>query len=89
LRSTLRSLVTFRYHNLIGSWRERVTYDVIFLRNVLIYFDVELKREILNQLKHHLNPGGILLLGSAETTANLDPDWQIRREGPCVYYSLD
>lgn len=49
--------------------------DVVFLRNVLIYFDVETKREILRRVHDVMAPDGYLLLGSSETTIDLDTHW--------------
>jgi chemotaxis protein methyltransferase CheR len=47
-------------------------FDVIFLRNVLIYFDVPTKTEIVKRVIRQLNPGGFLLSGHSESLANLD-----------------
>jgi chemotaxis protein methyltransferase CheR len=46
--------------------------DVVFMRNVLIYLDLETKKRILGQVARVLAPGGYLILGGAETTTNLD-----------------
>ncbi|MBF0689162.1 MAG: protein-glutamate O-methyltransferase CheR [Cellulomonas sp.] len=64
----LRSRVRFAHHNLLGAppaWR---TFDVVFLRNVLIYFDLATRVRVLDQVLRSLQPGGWLVLGSAETT---------------------
>ena len=89
IKDEIRDMVHFDYHNLIGSWESRGSYDLIMLRNVLIYFDVDLKINVLNRLKHHLKPGGVLLLGGSETTANLDDEWKMYNDGNTVYYSMD
>lgn len=88
LNEKIRNRVVFDYHNLIGNWEKLASYDLILLRNVLIYFDVELKKNVLNRLKLHLKPGGVLLLGGSETTANLDPDWEVCISQNTVYYRL-
>jgi chemotaxis protein methyltransferase CheR len=61
----------FRELNLIEPWGSMPRLDVVFLRNVLIYFDVETKRSILNNVTRVLQPWGYLFLGGAETTINL------------------
>jgi chemotaxis protein methyltransferase CheR len=69
---SLRRLVEFRELNLIGPWSHLPPLDVIFLRNVLIYFDTPTKKAILAKIHQLLARGGYLFLGGAETTLNLD-----------------
>jgi chemotaxis protein methyltransferase CheR len=56
------------------------------MRNVLIYFDVETKREVLDRVRRQLRRGGLLMLGTAETTLNLDERFQRQRTGRAVFY---
>ena len=68
----LRRRVDFKEMNLIKDWLLMPPLDIVFMRNVLIYFDVETKRVILGKIRAMLRPGGYLFLGGAETTLNLD-----------------
>jgi chemotaxis protein methyltransferase CheR len=59
--------------NLAGPWPGWLpTFDLVFIRNVLIYFDVPTKREILRKVRLHLAPEGTVFLGGAESTLNID-----------------
>ena len=68
----LRNLIKFQEMNLSGTWPIFPKFDIIFIRNVLIYFDVETKRQILGKARKLLNLDGYFFLGGAETTLNLD-----------------
>jgi chemotaxis protein methyltransferase CheR len=52
------------------------TADIVFLRNVLIYFDIPTKRTVLGHVRKVLRPGGFLVLGGAESTLSLDSAFQ-------------
>jgi chemotaxis protein methyltransferase CheR len=71
-RADLRKRFDFRELNLVQEWPWMPPLDVVFLRNVLIYFDIETKKSILAKVRRFLRPGGYLLLGGAETTLNID-----------------
>jgi chemotaxis protein methyltransferase CheR len=62
--------------NLAGSWPLFPTMDLVVLRNVMIYFDGETKKNILKKIRHILDPQGYLLLGGTETTINLDDQYE-------------
>lgn len=68
----LRERVRFEGANLMRELPDIGLFDVVFLRNVLIYFDSDAKREILLRVISHLKPDGLLFTGHAESVANLD-----------------
>jgi len=71
VRPDVQRFCEFRELNLIEPWGPLPAMDVVFLRNVLIYFDVDTKRSILSNVRKVLPPWGYLFLGGAETTINL------------------
>jgi chemotaxis protein methyltransferase CheR len=85
LSRLVRSMVTFRQLNLVERWTAVPPCDLVFMRNVLIYFDANTKRNILTRLRHVLAPDGFLVLGGAETT---DEAYAQVRVGAGVYYRL-
>lgn len=68
----LRKRCFFQQINLIKSLPDVGRFDVIFLRNVLIYFDNETKESIVNRLSHVLRPGGFLMIGHSESLKGLN-----------------
>ena len=75
IKDDVKKLVEYRQMNLAKPWPFMPVFDVVFIRNVMIYFDVESKRGILKRIRQCLQPQGYLFLGTAETTINLDPEW--------------
>lgn len=87
IKTDLRKLVDFREVNLVENWPTTLPpMDVIFLRNVLIYFSPETKMAILQKVRRLLRPDGCLFLGGAETTINLDPNFERLQAGKAFYY---
>lgn len=85
IRAEVKGMIQFRRINLIEPW-PLPEMDVIFLRNVLIYFGLETKREILGRVRRLLRPTGYLFLGGAETTLNLDPSFErVEFDGASCY----
>lgn len=72
----VRRLVTCRTLNLLESWSGIPPADIVFIRNVLIYFEPDLKKAIFAKLRKVLRPGGYLFLGGGESTLNLDPGYK-------------
>jgi len=88
IKDHIKSMIQFRPLNLIGPWSILPPLDLVFVRNVMIYFDVETKKTILKKLRATLLPHGTLFLGTAETTLNLDPAWYNRQIGNATVYQL-
>lgn len=86
VKESLRRRVRLARINLIEPWPPLPRMDVIFLRNVLIYFPPEVKRQILGRMRQRLAPDGALFLGGAETTLGLDDAWQRIPAGKTSFY---
>jgi len=84
LKEAVRSMVRYDEMNLVRPWPTMPPVDIVMIRNVLIYFDVETKKQILSRIRRILRPDGFLFLGGAETTMNLDDNFvrqQFNRSG--------
>lgn len=88
LKPEVREMVEFRKLNLVGPWGALPSFDVVFLRNVLIYFDTDTKRKILAQIRQSMAPHAMLFLGGAETVINFAEDFEIVRLGRTVVYRV-
>jgi chemotaxis protein methyltransferase CheR len=88
LNEDVRRMVEFRELNLIRPWPVLPRFDLVFLRNVMIYFDTDVKKAILGRVAHVLRPDGYLLLGGAETTFNLDPSFRRAEHLKGGFYQL-
>lgn len=71
LKDDVRRMVTFQRFDLRGTMRTLGPFDVVFCRNVLIYFDNDTKKKILTEIRSTLHTNGHLLLGGAESPAGL------------------
>jgi chemotaxis protein methyltransferase CheR len=85
---TLRRNVSFRRLNLTAPLPALPPFDVIFLRNVLIYFDVATKKSVLRNVARLLRPDGWLFLGAAETTIGIDDNYERVAAGRTSAYRL-
>ncbi|MBS42774.1 MAG: chemotaxis protein CheR [Nocardioides sp.] len=72
----LRSMITTEQLNLAAPFPPMRRFDVVFLRNVLIYFDAQTKSDILRRVHHTVAPDGFLLLGTSEYALDAGPGWQ-------------
>jgi len=71
VKPPLREAVSFREWNLLADMRPLGQFDVIFCRNVLIYFDPPTKQRVLDALARQMPEDGVLFLGGAETVLGL------------------
>lgn len=81
----LRAQTTFKQLNLTRPFPVVGQYDLVLLRNVLIYFDVETKRDVLARMRRIVAPDGFLVLGTAETVVGVDDAWVQEPGHPGVY----
>ncbi|GAA2696969.1 CheR family methyltransferase [Actinoplanes palleronii] len=84
----LRRNVSFKHMSLTAPFPPMQPFDVIFLRNVLIYFDVATKRQVLQQAAKLLRPDGWLFLGAAETTIGIDDNYERVAAGRTSAYRI-
>lgn len=82
LRPAIREMATFRTWNLLDDPTTLGRFDVIFCRNVLIYFDQTTKAQVLARLAHVLAPDGVLYLGGSETVLGIDTPFASRPGEP-------
>ncbi|MFM7185263.1 MAG: CheR family methyltransferase [Planctomycetota bacterium] len=83
-----RQLVEFRHINLNAAWPMMPLVDVVFLRNVMLYFDVDTRSALVGRVRRVLRPDGSLYLGGAETMIGIDDGWDRVTEGGCSHYRL-
>jgi chemotaxis protein methyltransferase CheR len=88
IHDDLRAMVDFQELNLIRAWPPLPRMDVVFLRNVMIYFDVATKKLILDRMARVLQPDGYLLLGGAETTFNLNDSYRRLEQFKTGFYQV-
>jgi chemotaxis protein methyltransferase CheR len=88
IHEEIRGMIDFQELNLIRAWPALPRMDLVFLRNVMIYFDVEVKKTILGRMANVLQSDGYLLLGGAETTFNLNGSYQRLEQFKTGFYQL-
>lgn len=88
IKPDVRRLVSFREFNLCQGYEALGRFDVIFCRNVLIYFAPKLKRDIIMRMSQALHPGGYLFLGAAESLSNFSDAFEMLRLGGGIVYRL-
>lgn len=87
LSQEVLSMVRFQQLDLRSSLHAMVECDLILCRNVLIYFNIETKRSILAAIRSKLAPGGLLVLGCAETVIGIDDSFERKVFGSATFYA--
>lgn len=88
LKEEIKKRVSFRELNLMQGYALLGKFDVIYCRNVLIYFSPDLKRDIMSRMGKALNPGGYLVLGGSESISGYSEDFDLVRWRNGVIYQL-
>jgi chemotaxis protein methyltransferase CheR len=86
LSDTIRQMVRFETIDLRKSMRSLGPFDLVFCRNVMIYFDAATKKEILRELHGTLFRGGWLMLGGAETAFGVEEWFERQTVGNAIVY---
>lgn len=86
IKDNVRKTVSFRHLNLLDSYTLLGKFDIIFCRNVLIYFSPEVKAKIIRQFAQSLNSRGYLILGASESLSSLNDDFEMLRCNPGIIY---
>jgi chemotaxis protein methyltransferase CheR len=86
INADIRGMVQHRQLNLLQDFSQLGKFDVIFCRNVLIYFAEEMIYCALERFRHALRPGGFLFLGHAESAIGMSPAFEPERIGNCIAY---
>ncbi|GGE50314.1 chemotaxis protein methyltransferase [Primorskyibacter flagellatus] len=79
----IRSRIRFRQHNLLEPLTNTAQFDVVFLRNVLIYFTPADQERILGHVRRLLHPGGVLFIGESESLKFIETDFE--QVEPIIY----
>ena len=86
VKDELRVLVAFRRLNLVDSLAALGPFDVVFCRNVAIYFDTETRKNVFSRIAERLAPNGYLLVGSSESLTDLASHFEAQQHCRCVFY---
>lgn len=88
VKAAVRRRATFKALNLMESYAALGRFEIVFCRNVLIYFSPELKAQIIDKIANQLHPRGYLFLGASESMAGLSERFEMIRCHPGIVYRL-
>lgn len=85
ISNLIKSQVEFKVYNLLQS-NFQDKFDIIFCRNVLIYFKNDTQSKVIQKLVQNLNPGGFIFIGPSETIFGMEKELETIHSGNCVFY---
>lgn len=85
INDKVKNMVRFSYCNLVEDFSQLGTFDIVFCRNVMIYFDVDTKQKVLNNIAKRLDAHGMLLLGSAESIYGIETGFESFKDIVGIY----
>ncbi|NLH47487.1 MAG: protein-glutamate O-methyltransferase CheR [Myxococcales bacterium] len=88
LADSVKQMVTFKRFNLQNSFSALGSFDLVFCRNVAIYFSMQFKQDLFRKIADTLNPAGLLFLGSAESLAQYSTDYEMQEHKGSLYYRV-
>lgn len=86
VKDSIKKMVSFRQLNLLNSYSLMGRFDIVFCRNVLIYFAPEIKKQIISQFEVALNSNKYLFLGASESLSGLNQNFDMVRCNPGIIY---
>ncbi len=88
ISDNVKNMVTFKKHSLLDDFSGIGSRDIILCRNVLIYFNDEMKKRILGKIASLLRPSGHLFLGASESLINYSREYEMKQHGKGMYYKV-
>jgi chemotaxis protein methyltransferase CheR len=85
VKSEIKKFVTFEQFNLMDSFSNKAKFDIIFCRNVLIYFDNNTKKKVLQKIAEHLNPQGFVCVGVSENIIDIVDKLSLLKDSISIY----
>jgi chemotaxis protein methyltransferase CheR len=88
IRDEIRAMASFRRLNLMDDFSSLGAFDIVFCRNVAIYFDERDRTSLFKRIEQRLDPNGYLVIGSMESLSAISPQFESKRHLRSVYYQL-
>lgn len=88
VKDEVKSMITLKKINLQESFAAFGSLDIVFCRNVLIYFSDDFKKDVLGRMAKLLRPGGFLILGGSESLTHYSTEYSLVQHGKSLYYQV-